>query len=68
MVMNQTNLPYEKTTRLKAETIVAALGKEISLLCQIRQRLMVQVDYSELTDMQASVETFATMPLPGAAI
>ena len=67
-VMNQTNLPYEKMTRLKADTIIAALGKEISLLCQFRQCLTVQVDYSELTDMQASVEIFATIPFPAAAI
>ena len=31
-VMNQTNLSYEKNTHMKAETIIATLGKEISLL------------------------------------
>lgn len=64
--MNQTNLPYEKTTRLKAETIIAALGKENSILCQIS--LAFHVDYLELTNIQALVEIFSTMPPPGVTI
>lgn len=64
-IMNQANLPLEKIARLKAETIIVALSKEFSLLCQIKQCFAIRVDYTELTDIQALVETFVTMPPPG---
>ena len=47
--MNRTNIPSEKSTRLKLETIVAILGKEFSLLHQVKHKILVNANYDELT-------------------
>ena len=67
-IMNQNDLPLEKTTRLNVETIIAALSKEFSLFCQVKKYLTVQVDYTELADIEALVDTFITMLSRGESI
>lgn len=63
-VMNQTNIPSEKSTRIKLETIISVLGKEFSLLHQLKYKTLVDANYNELTEAHIKVEGFVAMPEP----
>ena len=64
--MNQTNIPSEKSTRLKPETIVSVLGKEFALLHQVKHKIPVEANYDELTEAYIRTKGFTSMPEPAA--
>lgn len=63
-VMNQTNIPSEKSTRLKPKTIVSVLGKEFALLHQVKHKIPVDANHDELTKAYIRAEGFTAMPEP----
>ena len=54
----------DKTTRLKAETIIASLRPEFALLHLLKHKIPTEANPSDLTEAFIRVEGFATMPEP----
>ena len=60
--MNHTDTVSEKTTLLKAEMIIAALGKKFHLLHHVKYWLPTQMNYVDLTETHLLVEAFSAIP------